>query len=419
MNAALTAKDVKGLAGQCFELPGRSGPIPFHLVDESGWPRCGAEAYATPVVCHHPAHGPIPSVLKIFHRDIPERVERTRHLVGLGLARKHWLFKGFPYALVAGVELGGVRVVGHVCQRAAAPDGTLAVDLRRLRDGGAWTFGAEQLRRIAGQLCCAVKAFEGLDYVHGDLGSGNVAVAARGDDVWTITVDQDGFSHPGAPAVPSSLRTLGTPGYQYPELLDRQGDPSARVETDRFALAALLCETMAWTPADADGAGRDELLSVEVIRARDVGLLPRDVIQRFPKGFELLDAALRARTPKAMPGPADWMAALGIPVHEPAAMAFVGRPVLTVEKVVGHIRRVARLRSESGDLGRFDAALRDVVFTAKGGTLSLELRWHAPILLERQGARRRVGDGPMSIALEPGDVLVANQWRFTVGDDAR
>src|ERR1043165_4735310 len=119
-NYSIVAHDLKKLPGQSFQIANKTsgGKIKFNiLTPEPGWPRTGLEAYVMAVNCDHPTRGPIPSILKIFKQNIPERAQRTRFLIDLGLAKHHpWLFQGMPYASIRQMVVNGVQIVGHIAQ---------------------------------------------------------------------------------------------------------------------------------------------------------------------------------------------------------------------------------------------------------------------------------------------------------------
>src|SRR4051794_975150 len=120
MSLLVSGADLRSLYGERFTFRPVGGtrgrPIPFTISDEPGtWPRSGLEAYAMQGECEHPDRGQIPSVLKLFKFDVPERKPRTAFLIRHGLAKHHaWLFHGVPYAAIAGLRLQSLNLVGHV-----------------------------------------------------------------------------------------------------------------------------------------------------------------------------------------------------------------------------------------------------------------------------------------------------------------
>lgn len=420
----ISGRDVQGWWGTTFEAHNlaTNQRLPLRIPSpEANWPRTGAEAYAIPVDCHLP-NKTMPSVLKVFKQDVPERGPRSRYLVQLGLAKHHpWLFAAVPYVALSRLPIQNVHIDGHVARRVQRDPRTPADDIKRLRDSDQWSFDLETRRRLAGHLCCAIHALERLGVVHGDISAGNVLICAHPDGgPAAILCDFDGFHHPSQPLLPLGVRTLGSEGYQYPELLERAGDPSVFVASDRFALGAMVCEIMAWDVADAEASGRTELLDSAITRARDVGAVPAAVTRRFQPGFELLQRALQATGPAAMPAPRDWLEALGV-FLDAVVTPFSGRPLISIRQRQGTARSAARrvrLTTDSGDFGRVDVELVQVSYTFENGMLKLSFGWGAPAFLRRRGRQFTYNEANPTLVVEAGDVISSRFWELQVYDDA-
>lgn len=202
----------------------------------------------------------------------------------------------------------------------------------------------------------------------------------------------------------------------------RDGDQNAFVDSDRFALAAMICEIMAWEVADMDSLRRSEMLDSNTIVSRDLRRINKEFGRRWPIGFDLLDTAVKAQTSAEMPGPIDWMRALALRIPQDvfavAVKPFVGRPVITVSHVhgteVASTRRVV-LQNPNGTFAPLDKRLAEVCFSAPNGSLELEFRWNLPVFVRREG-RLVESKGPVSFKIQPGDEVHSNQWRWEVSD---
>ncbi len=421
----LTASDVKRLAGATFHVKNLDGgtPVAFTIAKfESGWPRNGAEAYGVLATCHHPTRGDVASFVKLFKKDVPERSQRTAFLVRFGLARHHqWLFRGVPYAVLPRTVIAGVTVSGHIAQRIPVTSGGLSEDVYRLRDTGRWTFDETERRRFAGELCVAVEALERLGLAHGDLSSRNLMLGARPDgSPGAMLCDFDGFFHSAQPPLPISVRTFGTPGFISPEMTQTlsTGGLDPVVRSDRFALAALVCELMIWSDADAQRLTRGELLCEKTIAGRDADAIPEDIRARWEAGIDLLQQALRAPTSKEMPSPWDWLHCLGVrlsPPPPPVDSYFANTPEVIVRKAHGNRRSdVARtrLKSATGNFAPVSSELAEVEYHRSGGELILQMRWAAPVILLRSDRTYHFPDSPVSLPVQPRDRVLSNQFEF-------
>ncbi len=406
------ATEAGQLAGGAFEVAGKHFRISSASPKDPDGPRRGREGIGLSVECDHPEKGKIPSFLKVMLHDVPARAIRQTFLVQTGLAKRHpWLFMAVPYCSLGLIRVGQIPIIGHISRRLNDRSGARARDLKHYILQDRWSFPAEQRRRFCGQLCCAIVALEELQLVHGDLSLGNVMIAhdARDGEI-AVLCDLDGFHHPSQPLLPvrqgkTPIRGGGSLGFQYPQFLenaDSGGDPI--VETDRFALAALLCQMMVWQPATRLELGREELLTTDMIRQRDLGPLPEALRRQWPEGFTLLARALEAPSLQRMPDPRIWLEAVGGP---PA-------PILVkVERKNPAYCSIGNLKSKAGSLERVHRELAAVAFEKTRGGLRLEFRWLSPIFRKSLGGSFEKVVGPAT--LKPGDVVTSNGWNFELG----
>jgi hypothetical protein len=244
-----------------------------------------------------------------------------------------------------------------------------------------------------------------------------------------LLCDYDGFFSHLAPRLPRkdenkvACRPLGTIGYQYPDLIDALNkdthhDADIWVETDRFALAVAICEMMVWSDdieTMLQKEGREEFLPPKLISARDLSPLPKNIYASFPKGFDLLDKALRASRPSSMPSPEDWLRVLGF---DDEAIEFKGRPIITVSRIRGNLRSkkgTFRLTKQEGDFGKADKQ-----FAGSGYRFiknRLELRFaNGPIKRRREGRLADVTADFDSVVANPGDIYYVGEWEFEIAD---
>jgi serine/threonine protein kinase len=314
---SISGSDIKRLHGKHIAIHDRHGDVISleFLPPARGFPRGGSEAYVMEVLCRHPRWGVVRSVLKIFKEPLVERRPRTAYLIRMGLDKlRHPLFQAFPYAACSGLKVEGLELHGHVSRTILGPGGDPGEDIGQLRDCDRWTFSLADRKRLAGELCCAVAAFEARGIVHSDLSQDNLLIGLSADGRPALVVcDPDAFTHATQPLLPAAFRPYGTPGYRYPALLDRlRAGDDALVETDRFALGALVCEIVAWGEEQTRVCRRASLLTDEYVLRRDLGALPASIVHAFPRGIRLLERALRADSPSTMPGPVEWLDALRI-----------------------------------------------------------------------------------------------------------
>ena len=444
----ITPRQIKEkLPGAKFEMPNLNGSRARFCFPSSfqGWPRGGLEGCVVPVTAHVEGRGAIPSILKAFNHELPMRRERLDTLVGYGLASKHdWLFSGVPYASVR-VEINGLRLEGHVCQHVCG--GLNGDDLSVLKDqDGLESVGREQRAWLAEQLCLAVAALEAKQIVHGDLSPGNIIVGF--DDQWKhvqcVPIDYDGFSSPEAPRLPrvhggARVRPLGTLGYQHPTLMrridaDRAGnDETIEVENDRFALAVLCCELMVWRGTLRQQLGRSELLDADELAAGKA-TPPLALEKAWPEGAELLAEALSVVMPDHLPGPEQWLGALGRIVGgrrpEPWAREKPPRIWISRYRGVQSLELVKEIECAAGSRGNGNLAavhpdLSSVHYeydtSIDPPRVSLAFDWSERVVLTRQALMQGVdGRGtprPLRLEVGPRDVIRSKVWRFDFGDD--
>ena len=365
-------------------------------------------------------------LLKIFRHDIGPRQERTEYLIGLGLAKDHWLFQGVPYAFLPKVKLGDVEIIGHVTQFLGVNYGGPAHDLSELRDTWA-NFPETDRRAFACHLASAVAALEKLSIVHGDLSPGNVMVGPglNGRNALYLC-DFDGYYHKGTSMLPRKhnglgLRPLGTPGYQYVQLIKRikadknDSDEGLYVETDRFAMAALICEIMAWRNDTGTKLGRGELLTEEIILNGNLCLLPREITDAFSAGFALLEKALKAGSIDAFPSPGDWLSLLGVPAAIVSPI-FPGTPrAIFTRRDTTMPPQAANLTSQQGNFGVIHAELQDIAFRnerQKGGQkLHLTFNGPLPAAIKKEGKISKVSPANRKdFLVGPKDTIMFGGW---------
>jgi serine/threonine protein kinase len=302
-----------------------------------------------------------------------------------------------------------------------------------VREDGQWdAVSREDRRAFAAHLASAVSGLEQVRLVHGDLSPGNVMIGPGPNERHACCIcDFDGFYHPYQPAavprvferVPS--RPLGNPEYRYPALAeriakDKKGvDQSVFVETDRFALGVLICEMMVWNSTVAKRLGRGQLLDAAIIMSRKLEKhVPDDIINEFPKGFSLLDKALKAGSCGDMPEPVAWLSSLGIESSLP--ISFTGTPHILFYRASGATRKLqgeAFLKTKPG-AGHFGAISPELAFVGfeldanNGVTLNVGL--HVPTALRRNGRQETVRqESKSALSVLPGDVVRIGEWEIT------
>jgi serine/threonine protein kinase len=434
MAYSFTGLQVQRLYGQALSIKNIASNAveQIEIQDKKlGTARSGLEGYGLRAVHRHQSRGNVDAFLKVFKQDIPQRHERSEFLVRLGLAKHHeWVFQGVPYGWLNRQRVNGVEIVGHLTKFVGLQYGDAAKDFDQLKMEGTWdAVPPEKRRAFSAHLASAVCGLERLQFVHGDLSPGNIMVGPGpgGRDVCCLC-DFDGFHHPTQPPIPRKFegeltRPLGNPEYRYPELIDKinhdasEQDDTIIVETDRFALAALVCEMMTWDSALVGRLGRPQLLDENIIGSRSLSDLPDDLRSKFPEGFFLLEKALQAGSIQDMPGPDEWLNTLGV-------QSALPRPFNTSPQVLFYRRkgtsrklyRHAALTSKASDT--FNAVhpeLLGVRFERDNANrVILTINSPLPCALRRRGSQRVLTpEAKASLAIYPGDLLRLGDWEIS------
>ena len=431
----INAASLRQIYGAKLQIKTRDGADAAIRIPQqpAGWPRPGSEAYGlrTELDIERPAgKETIPAFLKLFRTEVKEREVRTRLLIAMELAKKSHFFHGIPFGWLGRFKINNVELNAHFTRMIRGPYSGGPEDFFRLRGDGRWAaIGTEQRRRFAAELAAAVAGLERAGIVHGDISPGNTLIgqSSSGHDI-CILCDYDGYHSNRVPRLPRksdklSCRPLGSPGYQYPTLIqaieaDAHSDADIWVETDRFALGVAICEMLVWSDEvdkilQADGRG--QLLPNELIKSRDLSLLPARVIDAFPQGFLLLDKALRAGSPAAMPSPEDWLRILGFD----EAVEYKGRPLITVFSRHGNGRAKQgsfRLASASGDFAKAVPQLAGIKYAFDEQRLELQFAPTRAVRRRREGRLADIAAGGGAVSANPGDTYYVGEWEFEVDD---
>lgn len=439
------------------------------------WPRPGAEAYIIPGRCQHPKLGTIPVMLKVFRFDVPERAVRTTFLTNtlrlgsdagrraMGLSDQlHWMFYGFPFAWLGYTKINGVTLFAHLTRHIGGEKIGSTADFLTYKQGErsnpiSWdNVPPDQRADLALQLVDMVRTLEAVGLVHGDLSHGNVLIGpgSTGDLVATLC-DYDGYYHPKVPKLPriakgQSIRPLGTPEFQHPDIADRMArdasnnDDGLYVGTDRFALGVLVCEMMVWSSALNTKLTGETLLTQADIAARSlrrVDQLAPQARQLFPAGFDLLEKSMRTTgmwsaggvdtwARKNLPSPDEWADA----VMKGGLAAWSNNPKALVYKKVGNQPATRKsefeIVSPQGHFGLLKAAISpDDPSSKPDPTLaqthfqwdSKDKRLDLHFLAAEDVRRKRGGVGawqvlpnnrPLHIRCRPGDHYTVGVWHF-------
>jgi hypothetical protein len=433
---SINAAKLRQLYGRSLQTRARDGSdTTIHIpVQPAGWPRSGVEAYGLKThldVRRTAGTETIVAFLKIFKTEVREREIRTRFLIETELAKKHDFFFGIPFGWLGRLNINGVDVIAHFTRMVHGPYDGGPEDFGRLRSSGRWARFANDTRHtFAAELAATVAGLERAGIIHGDISSGNILVgqASAGREI-CILCDYDGFQNHLAPRLPRKngkmpCRPLGTPGYQYPELIaalekDQHNDADIWPETDRFALAVAICEMVVWSDdieTMLQEEGRGQFLTKEVITARDLSRLPYRILDAFPAGFLLLDKALHATGPASMPSPEDWLRMLGFD-DEPHE--YHGRPVITVFRTRGNLRAkqsAFRLASATGDFGVAVPALAGIVYHLESNTLEFRFGSGHKVKRRRDGRLADITAGVGSVVANPGDTYYVNDLELEIAD---
>jgi hypothetical protein len=431
----ITAAKLKQIYGASLLIKVRDGSEAIIRIPQqpTGWPRGGAEAYGlrTELEINRPSgKETIPAFLKLFKIEVKERENRTRLLIDMELAKKSHFFHGIPFGWLGRFNINGVELNAHFTRMIAGPYNGGPEDFGRLRVNGRWTgVGAGHRRRFAAELAAAVAGLERANLVHGDISPGNVLIgqSSKGQDI-CILCDYDGYASKWVPRLPRKdgsfhIRPMGTFGYQYPSLIaaleaDSHSDADLWVETDRFALGVVLCEMLVWSD-DVDqlmqAEGRGQLLTSELITSRDLSRLPTRVIDAFPQGFMLLDKALHANGPTAMPSPEDWLRVLGFE----EAVEYKGRPLIALFQRVGNGRTklgAFRLMNPSGDFGKAAPQLAGIKYAFEERKLELQFATAPRVRRRREGRLADIAAGGATVSANPGDIYYMGEWELEIAD---
>jgi len=392
--------------------------------------RRGAEGYGLRAIHKHKKLGNIDAFLKVFQKDIPERRQRSEFLVKLGLAKHHeWVFQGVPYAWFNRLSVQDFEIVGHLTKFIGLQYGDPAEDFVVLKDEGKWDKYSENERKaFAIHLASAVCALERLDIVHGDLSGGNIMIGPGPNSRKICCLcDFDGFYNPSQPLLPRQVdglatRPLGSPGYIYPEIVARiaadkhDNDNSIFIETDRFALAVLICEMMVWNTKLAKKLGRGQLVDEANVKTRQLSDIPDNVKSSFSAGFNLLERALRAGSCQDMPAPDEWLNCFGVQSVLPA-------PFKTAPQVIFYRRKGSRRefhrhaslsKDPTGSFGVVHPDLRDIIFSRNDTNhVTLAIGSSLPCALRRSGRQETLPkDSKIALAILPGDLLRIGDWEI-------
>ena len=435
MSYSVTAGKLKQVYGYTLMAKSRDGADAIIRVPQQppGWPRGGAEAYGlkTDLEVKKPnATENISAFLKIFRTEVRQRGQRTRLLIDMGLARRSEYFYGIPFGWLGRVKINGLDVIAHFTRMIPGPYNGGPEDFGRLRSDGRWKgFPRDRRYEFAGELAVAVAGLERAGIVHGDISPGNILIghSKSGTDI-CILCDYDGYHHAQVARLPRKdgkmpCRPLGSPGYQYPDLLnaiaaDTQNDADIWVQSDRFALGVAICEMVVWSDevdAILRKEGRGQLLPDDIIMKRDLSRLPKRLIDTFPDGFLLLDRALHATGPAAMPSPEDWLRVLGFDEEK----EFQGRPVISVYRTRGNSRAkygTARLLAAKGDLSKVAPQLADLAFQITDAKLEFRFPSGPMVKRRRNGRLADVTSGIRFVVANPGDTYYVGEWELEIAD---
>ena len=433
----LTPRTIKNeLAGQSFSVKNASSgtTVKFEFPDTfNAWPpRRGGEGIVAPIICKHPQKGDIPSIIKFFDHVLPERSKRQSHLVGFGLAGKHdWLYEGVPYAWID-KSVAGHRIYGHVAKHVCYNRN--GDDFRIVRDTDAMDDYTEENRRaMAAQLCSAVLGLEKLNITHSDLSPANIVIGRQSeDDAHCVLIDYDGFHSQKVPKLPrqydgNQVRMLGSPGYQHPSLMrriktDNGTDDRLFVENDRFALGVLCFELLTWTTQVSNSLDRTHLIDLDELEQGRL-VVPDAVKSVWPEGYKLLSRMVSEPDVNSLPGPEDWLRALGFLGADWRQLRkdWTSTPFLKIFRKHGNgtpiQKRLAHFESKrgQGDLSGVDAALSNIRFKYEvpNGTCSrfvLKIDTSKPVVIKQDGVTKQLGVNPEQIEIGPGDKILTDNW---------
>ena len=424
----ITARDVKKLGGYSFTAAEHNFVIP----PITKLPRSGMEAYGIPIEVT-PINGSdkIKGFFKIFKLDIPVRQKRIRYLVYEGINKWHPLFKGVPFAAIHEV-INGIEVKGHIAHRLDDDGNSRLDEMQRIKDNDEWTFSLDERKTMAGQLLVAVSRMEKHDLVHGDISPKNVMITSNNGTPTLVLCDFDGFHHPSQPLLPRKFnntpcRPLGLPGFRYTEIVETPNDDdTVFIETDRFAMGSLACEIMAWESGFDAKLDRENLLDDEIVRARDITIIPSNIRKKWPDGFDLLHQAISVKNIEEMPSAEDWLKALGVSFEN--SISFKKTPMIRVYKKKGNRKEkyqlTVKLGKAKGDLNSVSkdghikkGELKGISYTFVNRKLHVKFDLNELNFLIRDEKRKRLGREKAEIAINPNDVILSGEWYFFITDE--
>jgi serine/threonine protein kinase len=440
MAYAFTGQQVQKLYGQKINIRNiaTNANDTINIQNKNVFPaRRGIEGYGLRALHRHKQRGDVDAFLKVFQKDIPQRHQRSEFLVKLGLAKHHeWIFQGVPYACFNRQQVNSVEIVGHLTKFIGLQYGRPAEDLVVLKDEGQFdAYTQDERRAFAAHLASAVCALERVQLVHGDLSGGNVMIGpGPGGRNICCLCDFDGFFHPSQPMLPRKFegdltRPLGSLGYQYPELMRRMAadkddsNETITVETDRFALAVLICEMMIWNIKLSKTLGRPQLLDEGIIKSRRLSDIPDNIKSTFSAGFALLEKALQAGSCEYMPAPDDWLNCLGIQSVLPTPFKSAPQVLFFKRKSNGRklYRQAVLNQRPTGNFDVIDPELGNIVFNRDNSNhVILAIGSGLPCALRRSGRQERLTkDARVALPILPGDLLRIGDWEIVFEESSQ
>lgn len=425
MNYRFIATDFDSLWGSSFSVPSNAYVLQFKIPKKvDAYLRSGAEAYGICITCVHPQKGSMPSFLKVFKQNVPVRDKRTSFLINSGLAAKHHAFHGVPYAWLGQMSINNTSFVGHVALQIGGNVKGVTDDLKRIKANKIIdTFSFETRRSLAAQLCLVISALEKMGIIHGDLSPGNLMIGPNdsGELICTL-VDYDNFYHSSVPLLPRKIgaipcRPLGSIGYQYINFLERLTkdtngeDDSLYIETDRFAMAVLVCELMLWSSDVEELLCREELLLFNNIKCK-YDYLPDSIVSKWPEGFNILNRTINASSIASMPSPMEWLEALGVfNENSVPILKFYQR---NGNKVNPHPIQMARITKTQGDFSIINK--NNWGYTYRNRILTLHIPSNGIVTRLTSNGTRSVIDKmeSLQLALAPNESISADGWDISV-----
>jgi len=291
----------------------------FASIRKLGFPKRGGEGYVFPVRVRLGSFTRL-FAMKTFSSSSTTRVDRSVFLTQLrSFLEGDPRFQALPIWAVDTLEVGGVLLNGHIAPLVGGIGDSGWRELRELFGSGEWFELSTKIRRVLlKDLALAVRKMEDCGLIHGDLSLANILVDVSAEPKELALCDYDAFVFNGVEPIERPNRPLGTLGFQSPNLFeqylaDREGKADISVDTDRFALAALIATSEMWSKDDAIEAGKrgqNSIVSEAVLHSRSLASIKKEQALRFPSGVALLAKALSAKRSEDMPAPIDWVHAL-------------------------------------------------------------------------------------------------------------